>query len=162
MNTNQTLLAARYASALRAAIAEPARLEEAAASLNRLAAIFNTNDDCRHVLINPVLDKRARRQLLETVMAAENVGTEVQRTIQVLLDNNRVNLLPAIASQFENKIDDWLNRVEVTVVTAVPLTPDLEGRLLKSLQHFTGKTVRLISKVFMKQLRMAIHLRPTH
>ena len=40
-----------------------------------------------------------------------------------------------------------LNRVEVTVATAMPLTPELEKKLTESLAKFSGKTVRMKNKV---------------
>jgi len=56
-------------------------------------------------------------------------------------------LLPAVAAQFDRSIDDWLNTVEVTVVTVVPLGEDLRGRLVKALERLAGKTVRLRNEI---------------
>ncbi|MCX5771830.1 MAG: ATP synthase F1 subunit delta [Candidatus Hydrogenedentes bacterium] len=64
-----------------------------------------------------------------------------------LLERNRMALLPAIAAQFDRSMDEWLNTVEVTVVTVVPLAEDLRGRLVKALERLADKTVRLRNEI---------------
>lgn len=138
-----TQLADRYATALRMAIGELARLEEAAQALNVLSAAYQQDGGFRFALSNPVLPKDSRRRILDAALQAQPVPQEIERLLYMLLDENRITLLPTIAARFEIHIDDWLNRVEVTVITAVPLTPALEAKLLGSLENFSRKTVRL-------------------
>ena len=44
-------------------------------------------------------------------------------------------------------MNEWMNRVDVTVTTAGPLTPDHERRIAAAMEHFSGKTVQLNCKV---------------
>jgi F-type H+-transporting ATPase subunit delta len=142
-----TLLADRYASALRMAIGDIGRLDDAAGALNVLSEAYEANPELRFALANPVLEKEKRAQILDAALASQNAPVEVNRLLKSLIEQNRITLLPTIATQFETHIDDWLDRVEVTIVTAVPLTDDLEKKLVDSLQKFTHKTVRLKSRV---------------
>ncbi len=142
-----SILADRYAIALRNAIAEPAQLAEAAAALNALQAAYVANPDFRYVLGNSALDKKGRIQLLDTVMATLSTPVPVMRLTHALVERNRMALLPAIAARFESHIDEWLNRAEVTVITATELNPEMEAKLVASLEKFTGKSIRLKSKV---------------
>jgi ATP synthase F1 delta subunit len=142
-----SLLADRYAEALREAIAEPAQLEKAAQALNAISAAYTEELSLRNVLGNSALDIAGRKQVLDTVMQAIGTPDTVARLLHTLIDHNRMVLLPTIALRFESHIDEWLNRVEVTVATAVPLTPALETKLTESLSKFSGKTVRMKNKV---------------
>lgn len=142
-----SILADRYAIALREAIAEPSKLEEAAQALNAISAAYVAEPQLRFVLGNSALDKASRIQVLDTVMQVFNTPTPVLNLMHALIDRNRMSLLTLIATQFELHIDEWLNRAEVTVVTATPLTPELESRLMASLQQFSGKSIRMKNKV---------------
>ncbi|MCX5757935.1 MAG: ATP synthase F1 subunit delta [Candidatus Hydrogenedentes bacterium] len=151
-----SLLADRYAQALRAAIGDSARLEQAAGVLNTLSALNADNTDAealraatdfRMAMENPVLDLATRWQLLDAVLQAQSAPEEVSRLLRTMLERNRMAALPQVAARFESHINEWLNRVEASVVTAVPLTPELEGKLVHGLQRFTGKTVYLKCKV---------------
>ncbi|HOV75030.1 MAG TPA: ATP synthase F1 subunit delta [Candidatus Hydrogenedentes bacterium] len=142
-----TLLADRYARALRGAITDSALLEEASHVLNRLAALHAGNSDFRMAMENPVIEMAARRRLLDAVLEALAAPPEVSRLLHTMLERNRMAALPQVASRFESHINEWLNRVEASVVTAVPLTPELETKLVHSLQRFSGKTVYLKCKV---------------
>ncbi len=142
-----SLLADRYAEALREAIAEPGQLEHAAASLNALSAVYSGDHSLRHVLGNSALDIAGRKQIIDTAVQAVDAPVVIARLMHTLIERNRMALLPTIAARFESHIDEWLHRVEVTIVTAIALTPELETRLVQSLEKFTGKTVRMKNKV---------------
>jgi F-type H+-transporting ATPase subunit delta len=142
-----SLLADRYALALRAAIGDPARLEKTSDALNALAALYQDNADARNVLINPVVPLSDRERMLDAILSKLDTAPEAAQLLRRMLARNRMPLLPALASRFEEHINEWLNRVEVTVVTAAPLTPELEAKLIEGFQKFTGKGVYLKSKV---------------
>jgi F-type H+-transporting ATPase subunit delta len=142
-----SLLADRYAQALRSALADPAQLEQAAQALNVLSALQQRDGDFRRAMVNPVLDMVSRRQVLDTVISAQPTPPEVARLLHALLARNRMALLPVLAARFVSHINEWLNRVEVTVTTAVPLARDLEAKLVPSLERLSGKTVQLRLKV---------------
>jgi F-type H+-transporting ATPase subunit delta len=142
-----TLLADRYAQALHGAIADPAQLEKAAEVLNTLSALCATEVQFRRAVANPVLDKAVRRQILDAALKPLGASAEITLLMHMLLDRNRMTILPALAARFESHINDWLNRVEVTVVTAVSLTRELRARMIQSLERFSGKQVQLKSRV---------------
>jgi len=142
-----TLLADRYAQALRGAIVDPAQLEKAAEVLNTLSALCATDVQFRRAVANPVLDKVVRRQILDTALKPLAASAETALLLHMLLDRNRMSILPTLATRFESHINEWLNRVEVTVVTAVPLTHELLVRMTQSLERFSGKQVQLKCKV---------------
>jgi ATP synthase F1 delta subunit len=141
------MLADRYAQALRGALGETGQLEAAAQALNAVSAFYSSDASFRHVLGNSALDMDGRRKILDLLLDAHEAPDAVRRLLHTVLDHNRMILVPSIATRFESHIDEWFNRVEVTVVTAVPLTPELEGQLVTSLERFTHKSVRMKNKV---------------
>jgi ATP synthase F1 delta subunit len=107
-------------------------------NLNLLEAYEVSTDVNRTANDNPKLVER---------MAAGEAPEPVARLAHVLVQRNRIPLLPEIAARFDSHLDEWLNRVEATLVTAIPMTPDLEGRIMKSIERFVGKRVRLKSRI---------------
>ena len=142
-----TLLADRYAQALRTAIADSALLQTAAESLNTLSALYTGDSVFRGAMLNPVLERSVRRQVLDTALKELDATSELTLLLHMLVDRNRMPLLPAVAARFQDHINEWLNRVEVTVVTAAPLTADLEHRITAAMEGFSHKTVQLNCKV---------------
>jgi len=142
-----TLLADRYAQALRGAITDTALLQETAEALNVLSSLCASDPVFRSAMLNPVLDRAVRERVLDTALKNLEAASELRLLLHMLLDRNRMSLLPAVAARFQDHINEWLNRVEVAVVTAAPLTPDLERRIAVAMERFSGKTVQLNCKV---------------
>lgn len=140
-------LAERYAAALRIAIGDPARLEAAAEALHVLSAVYLRDAELRYALANPVVPGETRGRILDAAVAAQQAPPEVGRLLHTLLAHNRMAMLPFVAGRFEQHIDEWLNRVEVTVVTALPLTEPLRSQLIGSLGKFAHRSIRLQLKV---------------
>ncbi len=82
--------------------------------------------------------------LSEIFASAQN---ETKGLFQLLLENKRFEILPAVATQY-NQLFDVLNGVEVAnVTTAFPITPELEAKVLAKIKEFSNKTVTLINIV---------------
>ncbi|HIJ74130.1 MAG TPA: ATP synthase F1 subunit delta [Candidatus Hydrogenedentes bacterium] len=136
-------IAERYAKGLLAAIGEVARLDEAAAALSSLAALFDAEHDLRSILANPVLDIRAQARVLDEVLAQGGLPEAVGRLAHVLLRRGRITLLPEVARVFADLTDDALGRARASVVTAKPLDEAQRAQIEESLATFSGKTVRM-------------------
>ena len=137
------LIAERYAKGLMAAIADVTQLDEASAALADLATLLEAEHDLRSVLANPVLDVRARANVLDEVLTRGGVPEAVGRLGHVLLRRGRIALLPDVAKVFADLTDDALGRATASVVTAKPLDAAQRARIEESLATFSGKTVRM-------------------
>jgi ATP synthase F1 delta subunit len=143
----KSLLIERYARALGESLAGPEELRRATETLSRLAQFYARTPGFRNALENPGHAIAERRRILDLALDSGQALQPLRNFMHALLERNRMPLLPAIATQFDHSIDDWLNTVEVTVVTVTPLTEDLRGRLLKPLERLAGKTVRLRNEI---------------
>ncbi len=141
------MLADRYAQALHLALGDGPQLETASRALNEISGHYEDIPNIRHVLDNSALDVDGRRKILDVLLSDNGAPEAVKQLLYLLLQHNRMSLLGSVASRFESHIDEWFNRIEVTVVTAVPLTSDIERRLIASLESFTSKSVRMKKKV---------------
>lgn len=92
--------------------------------------------------------------LLGLVGAADNA--QVRNFVHLLADNGRLELLPQIAEQYEALRADVENTVDVTVTSAMPLTPEQSAKLSAALAKRLKRTVRLQQEVDPKLIGGAI------
>lgn len=143
----KSLLIDRYVKALGDSVEDPAELRRVMNVLARLAQLHTTTPVFRHALGNPAHSVEKRGEILDAALDEFDAPKPLRNFMHALLERNRMALLPQISIQFGHSIDNWLNTVEVTVVTVVPLPGDLHDRLIKALERLAGKTVRLRSRV---------------
>ena len=141
-----SLLAERYAIALGKTL-DPASLEEAGHALSGLSAFYKTDPHFRHALANPTHPLEERHQLLDVALKSFSAPETVARWAHMLLDRNRITLLLEVATRFDAQLEGWLNRVEATIVSAVPMTTEQETRVSQALEHFARKRVRIKKRV---------------
>ena len=72
-----TLLADRYAQALKSAVTDAAQLQKAAESLNTLGMLYAGDAVFRGAMLNPVLDRSVRRQVLDTALEKLEASAEM-------------------------------------------------------------------------------------
>jgi len=144
---NASLLAHRYAHAVGELVGDPQELEKVADTINAFAELYQTDGAFRYALCNPVLDSRLRTQLADCALQGFDAPPVVTRLVHLLVQRNRADLMPDIARHIENHTAEWLNRAVVDIVTAVPLTDEMTGRIVAALGKLTGKTVIMKTKV---------------
>ncbi len=75
-------------------------------------------------------------------------GSEPARNfVQLLAENRRLHLLPEIATQFDTLRADFENTLDVTVTSAMPLTPEQSEKLSASLAKRLKRSVKLHAQV---------------
>ena len=143
----QNTLAARYARAMADAVREKEALERTAGELEFLARTYRESKPLRDFLLNPAFPAHRKAEALREIVREGGLSASTGRLVQILLDRRRFDILPDISVEFRRIEEQALNRVSVEVTTAVPLDPALRRKLAESLEEFTGKSVRLESKV---------------
>jgi F-type H+-transporting ATPase subunit delta len=83
--------------------------------------------------------------LLDVVGAAGD--PQAHNFVQLLADNGRLAALPQIAEQYAALRAEVENTVDVTVTSAMPLTPEQSEKLSKALTARLKRTVRLSTHV---------------
>ncbi len=110
-----------------------ASLEAAAAALADPAVAVLANNP--HML---------RAQLVAALVPDDAALAPVARTIDLLLENGRLDALPSLAIVYAVLKDDAENRAHATVTTAQPLTDAQREGLREALARRTGRLVELV------------------
>jgi F-type H+-transporting ATPase subunit delta len=133
----------RYARALADVIAK-GKLDASAAiaQLRSLTDAFQTSAELREVLESPAIPVEQKRKLLDALAAKVGVSCrQVRNFIAVLIDQERIALLPEITAQVELEINARGNRIDAEIVSARELTPEQRSALLAQIARLTGKTI---------------------
>ncbi|NER13219.1 ATP synthase F1 subunit delta [Leptobacterium flavescens] len=140
-----TRAAIRYAKAV-LSLAQDQKVTDAVNDdMKSIAKSFAENEDLRAILQSPVIksaDKRA--SLKETFSNTHNI---TEGLLNILVDNKRIGILGAVAEKY-SFLYDQLNGKEVAyVTTAVPLSGELEKKVLAKVKDLTGNEVSIENKI---------------
>lgn len=137
--------ARRYATAIVESAATQGEhvLEQVTKDLEEFAAMVESSQDLRHVLLNPIFTARERNGALGAVLAKLTLSDLSRRLLILLGERNRVSLLPAIARTARRLADVRAGRVRAEVEAAAPLTNEARDLLRKALERRTGRSVEL-------------------
>jgi F-type H+-transporting ATPase subunit delta len=103
-------------------------------------------------LANPALDDGARVALVGSIVSAIKGGEvlatpEGKNLLKLLAENDRLTVLPEIATQFDLLKAEAENMVNVTVTSATPVDKALAAEIKKSLEQRLKRTVELTLNV---------------
>ncbi|CDR47082.1 CYFA0S28e00386g1_1 [Cyberlindnera fabianii] len=140
-----------YATALYTAAAKASNLDSAAKSLESLKTV-TADAKVASFLENPALSVQDRAIVVETLsQQVPSIDASVSNFLKVLAENNRLDLLPSVISQFKVLIDAHSGVVEAIVTSA----DSLDSKILKKIEAAvgkskfvgSGKSLRLTNKV---------------
>ena len=140
-------LAVRYARALFAAYPDPAKNEPISRFLINLGESIGGSRELRDRLLNPAVARPRRAEILTGLAKQAELHEGVSNFLTTLVNNNRVAVLPAIATVFEEMREEALGIAPAEITTATPLTDDQRQRAENAVQKLTGLKVRLTCKV---------------
>lgn len=137
------LLADRYARSVSSLVESDAEAEAIAINLTEIARVYDDSAELRSALANPALHESRRLAILDAVLTRCGAPELLRNLGATMLRRRRIDLLPAVADLVARKTDERLNRVEVDVTSALPLTPTQVEQLTQTLQTYTGKNIRI-------------------
>jgi F-type H+-transporting ATPase subunit delta len=136
-------LARRYARALLQLGTEEGSFDRMGNEVQGLADAVHSSKDLSEVLSNPAFPRSEREQVLQAI--AERVGASqtVKNFARLLLDRERVNILPDVARELSALIDEKAGRVKAIATAAIPLSSNEAENLVRALEKRSGKKVEL-------------------
>ena len=140
-------LARRYARAMLDVGIDKGIHEKLAGEIEDLAAAYSTSRDLQEALTNPVFPRAQRRAVLEAVLIKVGASTETRNFSLLLLDRERIPVIPAIARELRTMVDEKVGRVRATVTSARELPPEHYTQIQTALEKATGKHVLLDREV---------------
>lgn len=132
-----TRAAIRYAKAI-LDLAKDQNAEEAVN--NDMKLVTNTiaeNKELKSLLDSPVVKVAQKTAVLKEVFVNTNAITI--GLVDVLAENKRITLLGAIATEYTSLFDASQGFQKAHVTTAVPLTNDMNAKVLAKVKELTGK-----------------------
>src|SRR5690625_962742 len=140
----------RYAKAL---IQGADQQDNAAAMQKDMQAVFNTiedSKDLRLALNSPIIKSADKEQILLEVFAKQTKATH--NLIQVLIHNKRANLLGEISKAYIDLHNKRKGLINVEVITATALTPEMEEKVLAKAKEITKANEVIITSTINPEL----------
>lgn len=126
-------LARPYANAVYELAKQAGQVEQWSRALALLVQITEA-DEVQELLSSPIATHMQRAHTLNELLGEESDLAETRRFVSVLSENGRLDLLSDIAEMFEAKRAEDSKVMDVTIVSAVPLSEDQEATYKEVLQ----------------------------
>jgi F-type H+-transporting ATPase subunit delta len=139
--------AAVYAESLLQLAEEAGKAEEIGAELRQLRELWDRDTDFAAMMSSPAIEVGDRRKILRTVFARGRVSPLVLNLLLVLNDKHRSMILPGVCDAYRVKLDERLEREEVYVATAQPLSEPQRSTLRAQIKRLTGHEADLFENV---------------
>jgi F-type H+-transporting ATPase subunit delta len=136
-------VSSRYARAFADVIAD-AKLDasKVVAQLRTLVAAFELSRELREVWESPAIPVKQKRQVLDALATRIGVTDRpIRNFIAVLIDQDRIALLPEIATQLDVELNRRIGRIDAEIISARELAPEQRSALIGEISRLTGKVV---------------------
>jgi len=142
---NEARATIRYAKATLDFAVEKKSADKVEADMRNIAAVIAENSELQSVLSSPVVKSEVKKNSLHAIFKGSNEIT--LGLIDTLISNKRVEMLQEVAYKYIILFEKMKGEAIAYVTTAVPLTSDLEKKILAQVTELTGNTVTIENKV---------------
>jgi F-type H+-transporting ATPase subunit delta len=134
-------LARRYAKALMEIGTEDGSYKRIGQDVAALANAINVSDELSSLLSNPVFPRSDREKIILAILQRVGASHTVINFAKLLLDRERVAVIPDISRELTAMIDDLSGQVTAEILTAAPLTSSQQAELKTTLEKISGKKI---------------------
>lgn len=136
-----TRAAIRYAKAILDITKANNSVDAVNADMTSIAKAIKESAELKDFLQSPIVKGEIKFSSLNEIFASAQ--KETKGLFQLLLANKRFELLNDVALQF-NALYDELNGIEIAkVTTAIPMTSELESKVLAKIASFSNKKITI-------------------
>jgi len=133
----------RYAKALIQLGSEAGAVDAYNEELARAEALLSAQPELAAVLANPAHGVEAKQAILKELIGKLSLSQNVANLLALLLDRNRLGLLPQIALSYSILADEMSGVVRPIITTALPLSENQVESIKGALAKATGRKVVL-------------------
>lgn len=134
-----TRAAIRYAKAVLSLATEKQVAEVINADMVLISKTLTANQNLDDALKNAVVKSDAKKAILLQVFPDAHAIT--QELFKVMDANKRLDLMEAVANKYSELFDIQNGKESATVTTAVPITEEIEMKVLAKIKELTNKEV---------------------
>jgi F-type H+-transporting ATPase subunit delta len=131
----------RYASALLSAAEEGNFIDQIVEELQVVKDVLHNSRDLVQAMRSPLVKGDKKIHILEEVFK-DSVGDKMFLFLKLIARKKRAGLLPEIIEEFQVLLDDKRGVINVDITSAVELSDEQSGELIKRLEDYTGKKIR--------------------
>ncbi|CAI2319148.1 unnamed protein product [Caenorhabditis sp. 36 PRJEB53466] len=129
----------RYAAALYSAGHKQNKLDQIAADLNNVRAVYKDNKKFQEFILDPTLQAFKKKSVIEAVSNKLGLSKETGNFLGLLAENKRLNKLESVANSFESIMRAHRGELFVQVTSAEELSSSNQKALSDALSKI-GKT----------------------
>jgi F-type H+-transporting ATPase subunit delta len=137
--------ALRYAKAILDLAVENKAADALEKDMQNIVGTISGSQELREMLASPVVKGTAKKEALLAIFKGSDKVTE--GAITMLVDNKRVAMLNEVASKYLILNEKLKGKDIAFVTTTVPLTADLEKKILAKVTELTGNKVSIENKI---------------
>jgi len=133
--------AIRYAKAVLSLASDQNKAEDINADMMALTQAIEQNDELDMMLKSSLIRPELKKKALQAVFPDfQKISNDL---IDVLITNKRLDILGAVANSYTKLYDEMTGKEKATVITAVPITSEMEIKVLAKIKELTNKAVEL-------------------
>ena len=132
----------QYANALADIALEQGAAQPVLKQLTEFGAAFAESAELRTFLATPGVEREAKHGVIEKLAARMGVSKIIRNFLFVMVDNQRMALLPDILEAFQEVIRRRQGVAEAEVSSAVDLSDAQKAQLLQTLERLTSKKIQ--------------------
>ncbi|MFN8437731.1 MAG: ATP synthase F1 subunit delta [Cytophagales bacterium] len=140
------VVASRYAKSLLDISKENGALESVKSDMDALAKAIAESKDLELLLKSPIISQEKKLDVLKAVFGSK-LGSLSMAIIELTVKKGRENILGVVAQEFIKQYNSIMGYQNAEVVTAVPMTPDVENEVKGLIEKISSSKVILTKKV---------------
>ncbi|HZW62658.1 MAG TPA: ATP synthase F1 subunit delta [Flavobacteriaceae bacterium] len=138
---SESRAAIRYAKALLALANEQQQAEAIQKDMKFIVNTIAEHNELAMVLKNAVVKGEEKKEILHKVFTT--IQPLSKSLFNLLTDNKRIDILETVAAKYSQLFDIQTGKETATVTTAVPMTNEMEIKVLAKVKELTSKSVEL-------------------
>jgi len=139
---NRTLIR-RYAQGLINSAKNKKEFGSLCAELGKFDDLLSSNTQLKETLISPLLPVSKKKEIANLILERTSLGDKVKRFFLLLVENNRLVLLPEIRELLPMLWNEEQGIVTFEVSSVIPLNPSQKKRLEEKLAVLEQRSVTL-------------------
>ncbi|MGB5647206.1 MAG: ATP synthase F1 subunit delta [Muriicola sp.] len=142
---NESRAAARYAKAILDFAVDNKKTDVLEGDMRSIVATMSTSSELREMLDSPVLKGELKKKALMAIFKGSHAITE--GLIDLLIQNRRISLLNEVALKYIILNEELKGEGVAFVTTAVPLSGELEKKVLRKVSDITGNKIIIKNEI---------------